>query len=197
MQEPLGYQLFNTDLALRAQLAQAQQDQSGVYKDKHASQWHDEYHATLKAWHDEVDALKLQLVQSEEMNKGLAASQCEDPIAGEYGHLLCGRVLELERRLMQVTKERNQSIVTLEQQLAERDATIARLEFEYRDCRNMLDRKERVIQQLGNRIAELEAALTMLVRESNAVANDHHHPRYNRLDEALMSAQAEALRKRV
>jgi hypothetical protein len=38
------------------------------------------------------DALRAQV-------EGLAATQCEDPIPDEYGHVRCGRVYELERRL--------------------------------------------------------------------------------------------------
>jgi hypothetical protein len=33
-------------------------------------------------------------------------------------------------------------------------------------------------------------ALEMLIREAQAVADDHHRPRYTRLDEAIQSARA-------
>ena len=42
-------------------------------------------------------------------------------------------------------------------------------------------------------IERLRAALETLTREAAAVANDHHEPRYTRLDEVLVSAR-EALR---
>lgn len=35
---------------------------NGIYKGKRAYQWHDEYTRTLRLWHEEVDALKRELV---------------------------------------------------------------------------------------------------------------------------------------
>src|SRR3990172_4939696 len=77
---------------------------------------------------------KRQLAQSEEMNTGLAASQCDDPIAGAFGHWLCGRVMELERRLAHVTAERDElhrqqcvdqyELKQLDLKLAEREAEV-------------------------------------------------------------------------
>lgn len=36
----------------------------------------------------------------------------------------------------------------------------------------------------------LAAALALLIREAQGVADDHHRPRYTRLDDALTSARA-------
>src|SRR5574342_564176 len=45
---------------LRAEVESLKRDaKGGLYKDKHAYQWHDEYTAALKAWHEEVDDLKV------------------------------------------------------------------------------------------------------------------------------------------
>ena len=50
-------ELLATYTALRAE-NDALKQQTRVYKDKHAYQWHDLYTATLTAWHEEVDTLK-------------------------------------------------------------------------------------------------------------------------------------------
>lgn len=43
---------------------------------------------------------------------------------------------------------------------------------------------------LGPCISPLRAALVTLINEAQAVADDHHEPRYTRLDEALAYARA-------
>lgn len=57
----------------------------------------------------------------------------------------------------------------------------------YPKCRVVISREaaERIIE----RTKELEAALRSLTREATAVADDHHIPRYFRLDESLVSAR--------
>ena len=48
---------------------------------------------------------------------GLAASQCQDPIMDEWGHVLCRRVLELERQLQILKTDCRQQIERLSAEL--------------------------------------------------------------------------------
>lgn len=43
-------------------------------------------------------------------------------------------------------------------------------------------------EEAADRIERLEKALVNLTREATAVADDHHNPRYTRLDQAIDSA---------
>jgi hypothetical protein len=60
----------------------------------------------------------------------------------------------------------------------------------YPKCRVVISREaaERIIE----RTKALETALRNLIREAKAVADDHHEPRYFRLDESLASADSTA-----
>ena len=58
----------------------------------------------------QICTLKVELARAKAEAFAVAASQCEDPIADENGHIWCGRVKELERQLAQVKEERQDMI---------------------------------------------------------------------------------------
>lgn len=73
--------------------------------------------------------LQGQLKAAQKESFGLAATQCSDPLPGEYGHMLCGAVMERDRRIDAL----QQRVVQLEGELSERKEFIA-------DCDVALDR---------------------------------------------------------
>ena len=58
----------------------------------------------------------------------------------------------------------------------------------YPTCRVVISRE--AATRIIARTSQLETALNSLIREAQAVADDHHRPRYFRLDEALTSARS-------
>jgi hypothetical protein len=60
----------------------------------------------------------------------------------------------------------------------------------YPTCRVVISRE--ATARIIDRTSKLEAALLNLIREAQAVADDHHNPRYTRLDESLASARSTA-----
>ncbi len=65
----------------------------------------------------------------------LAARQCSDPVAGEYGHQLCGKVLELEARNAELHELASHGMDPEKCELRKR---VVELEAELRVCNAIL-----------------------------------------------------------
>lgn len=95
------------------------------------------------------DEVRAEIERLTQECQGLAATQCDDPIFTEYGHVLCGTVKERDRRIEQLQQENDRLRTELAQMRQNYTLEVGQRKCAEAISETLRERTERLAQQLA------------------------------------------------